>query len=95
MALWSTPFLPNPQTGLSVARQSALRMSEVVAVKRDPVGNVSILDQSRLPAEEKWLSLSTAEDVPLANRASPTIFDLSGEGFPDPTPGSYADRGAG
>ncbi len=38
-------------------------MSEVVAVKRDPVGNVSILDQSRLPAEEKWLSLSTAEDV--------------------------------
>ena len=46
-----------------LALQSALRMSEVVAVKRDPVGNVSILDQSRLPAEEKWLSLSTAEDV--------------------------------
>jgi methylthioribose-1-phosphate isomerase len=38
-------------------------MAEVVGVKRDPVGNVMILDQSRLPKEEKWLSLSSADEV--------------------------------
>jgi methylthioribose-1-phosphate isomerase len=45
-------------------------MAELVAVKRDPVGNVMILDQSRLPAEEKWLSLSSAEDVGLRAAAA-------------------------
>jgi hypothetical protein len=42
-------------------------MAAIVGVKRDPVGNVMVLDQTRLPKEEKWLSLSSAEDVSAAS----------------------------
>ena len=40
-------------------------------VKRDPVGNVMILDQSQLPGAEKWLSLSSADDVCACLSVSP------------------------
>jgi methylthioribose-1-phosphate isomerase len=38
-------------------------MASPVPVKRDPAGNVLVLDQSRLPAEETWKSCSSAEQV--------------------------------
>lgn len=55
-------------------------MAEIVGVKRDPVGNVMVLDQSRLPKEEKWLSLSSAEDVADAIRRN-TLLGSSAIGI--------------
>ena len=52
-------------------------MAAIVGVKRDPVGNVMILDQARLPKEEKWLSLSSAEDVSVPCTLTPDAAESS------------------